>query len=255
LQAADSITADDRTLKTDNRASVRRRRGAVVALSGLDGSGKTSQARALKALLEGAGYEVAYARHPFADQRWVFAVSHAARGVVRGLRRLPGFGELAEQLEESGSPLAGADAARPGRLRRVLTDLWTVTLACSAGAAQGATARRHVLRGRIVIFDRYALDSTVRLSFVWGAIRPLRLQRWLVRALPPRPAAAFLLDVPGGVALARKEDGWSLGSLDRMAVLYRAESARLGVRRLDGERPQDELSQEIAAEVRRALAC
>jgi len=60
---------------------------------------------------------------------------------------------------------------------------------------------------------------------------------------------AYLIDVPAEVAYARRAEQYSLEELARQAELYRAEAERLGVRRLDGSRPREELCEEIARDV------
>ena len=62
------------------------------------------------------------------------------------------------------------------------------------------------------------------------------------------PAVRHLRDT-----LARKAEQYSLEDLERQASLYREESLRLGVRRLDGELPREQLCAEIGLEVWRAL--
>jgi thymidylate kinase len=75
----------------------------------------------------------------------------------------------------------------------------------------------------------------------------------LIEALAPSPRAAFFLDVAPETALARKQDIWGLDDLRRQAELYRDEAARLGVTRLDGERPREEIASRIASSVWAAL--
>ena len=104
----------------------------------------------------------------------------------------------------------------------------------------------------MVIFDRYVLDSVVRMRVFYGAERPLLLQEALIRLLSPRPACAFFLDIPAETSLARKDDLWTLDELAAQARLYREEHARFGARRLDGECDQEELCARIAEEVWRS---
>ena len=125
-------------------------------------------------------------------------------------------------------------------------------IALANALAQRRRALRHVARSRIVVFDRYTLDSVVILRHLWGGER--RLPAWLIRALSPRPLCSFLLDVRAETALERKRDQWNLENLQRLAELYRAEAPHLGVQRLDGERPREELTAEILAEIRKRLA-
>jgi hypothetical protein len=93
----------------------------------------------------------------------------------------------------------------------------------------------------------------VHLRYRYGEARRFRVQALLVRLLSPRAVCSFFLDVPAQTALARKAEQYDFDQLSGQVRLYREEHERLGIRRLDGERPRDELCAEIAAEVWLAL--
>lgn len=227
---------------------LRRRRRVVVALSGLDGSGKSSQAAALKEALERLGHEAVVEWRPILANPSVGRLSDVARKALRRLRWVPGLSRLDRRAEAGESFLAAPDTtARRGPLRSVLTHAWVAYIALT----NAYTHRRLARRGRVVIFDRYVLDSSVFMRYLWGGT--FRLERRLLRALSPEPLCAFLLDVRGEAAYARKQDQWSVDELSRQAELYRELHTALGVSRLDGERPKEELCAEIAEQVWRAL--
>ena len=226
-------------------------RTSVITLSGLDGAGKSSQARALQAELERLGYDVAIEWIPIASNRSIGALSEAVRVLLRAVRRVPPFRKVARHAENGGSLLAGAEAGTSGTAKRALGLAWTTLLALANALAQRRRALRHAGRSRIVVFDRYTLDSVVILRHLWGGDR--RFPAWLIRTLSPRPVCSFLLDVPAETALARKRDQWNLENLRGLAELYRAEAPQLGVRRLDGERPREELTAQILAEITKSL--
>jgi thymidylate kinase len=89
----------------------------------------------------------------------------------------------------------------------------------------------------------------VHLRYRYGESRPFTFQRWLIKAMSPRPAASFYLDVAPATAVARKVDQYDTGQLERQVRLYREECDRWGVVRLDGERPVEDLAAEIATTV------
>jgi thymidylate kinase len=224
----------------------KRRRGAVVALSGLDGAGKSSQSQALQQALAQLGYDVAVEWIPLADDRRVEAISAAVRKGLRVVRRLPPFRGAARTAESGGSLIAGRGSAGP------VTEAWTALITLANASTVRKLARGHLRAGRVVVFDRYELDSIVRLRTIWGD-REFRPHRRLLRRMLPRPTAAFLLDVPAETAFARKQDQWDLESLEAQAALYRSEAEALGVDRLDGTLPRDELAASIARAVWRRL--
>ncbi|HKP16861.1 MAG TPA: hypothetical protein VJT84_00185, partial [Gaiellaceae bacterium] len=174
----------------------------------------------------------------------VARASAAVRGLLRGLRRLPGARGLDRRAEAGESFLAAPGGSRrPG----FLTRLWVTYIA----VANALTHRRLARRGDVVVFDRYVLDSIVRMRYLWAA--RFGVATWVLRRLSPSSRVAFLLDVPPEVALERKQDQWSLDALRRQRELYLEEAARLGVRVLDGTRPREELCAEIAEASWRAL--
>jgi thymidylate kinase len=130
---------------------------------------------------------------------------------------------------------------------------WSTLIALTNGVFHARTVARASVNGRVVIFDRYVLDSRVRLRFLYGKDHGYRVQDAIVRLLSPRPRAAFFLDVSAEDSLARKDDRWSTADLERRVGLYR-ELDDGSVTRFDGRRPADELSAEIAAAVWQRLA-
>ncbi len=228
------------------RALGRRRRGAVIALSGLDGSGKTTQAEALQRALDRLGYDAVVEWTRFAHNPSLDAVAIPAK---RALARLGGGAQRSGAARAPTAPLGRAIRERS----RVLNQAWITFVTLANVAAQRRATRPHLRRGRIVVSDRYTLDSCAHIRYKYGPRAAFRLQRALLRALVPRPVRAFWLDVPPEVAMARKAEDYTLEQRALEAGLYREEHGPLGARRLDGERPREELCAEIAPEVWRSL--
>lgn len=216
----------------------------VVALSGLDGAGKSTQARALAAALEALGYDARIEWAPILQNRSIELLSRLARVLLR-LARRGSAPEEGESLVAQAEPSSGK--------RRALAEAWTTFVALVNAASHRRASVAHRGSKTVVIHDRFVLDSTVRLRFLYGAGGGLGRQKRLLRLLSPRPAAAFWLDVPAELAYARKPEHWDVDDLTAQRALYEDEHERLGVRRLDGERPPPELAAEIAAEVWRSL--
>ena len=231
------------------RALGSRHRGVLVTLSGLDGSGKSTQAEALRDSLERLG-------HP-AVLVWTSVTAHGAlpavAGIVRGVLRLTGRRRAAEPGQRAGGPPAGADPGRRLRQRsRLLGGAWIGFVALTNGWWQSRATRGHLLRGRVVLCDRWLLDSYVHMRYAYGEERSYRWALALIRALSPRPARSYLLDVSPAVASHRNQE-YSPPDIERRARYYREGYEALGVRRLDGELPVDELCQLIARDVAGAL--
>jgi len=110
--------------------------------------------------------------------------------------------------------------------------------------------RGHVLRGRLVVFDRYPLDARIAPRRTLGPAG--RLRRWIVGHACPPPELVLVLDVPGATAHARKRelDPDTLES-ERRAYRRLAATVRSSAV-LDATRPPDEVRREAAAIVWRA---
>ncbi len=240
---------DSRPLASARLRAWRLRHRRVIALSGVDGSGKSSQARALAELLAALGHEAEVVWTPLASDAWI---ARLARPVKRLLGVLPALRGRQEPAAD-----AGGIVPNPGsRLRersRAVNASWAMLVAVANAWAHARLTLRVAGAGRVVVFDRYVLDSLVRLRFLYGDASRFRLQRAIVRRLSPAPALAVFLDVPAEVSLARKDDRWSPAELARQVQLYREEHQHLDVVRLDGTRAHDELREELAELVWRRL--
>lgn len=228
------------------RALATARSGHVISLSGLDGAGKSSQAESVAFGLGQLGIPAAVVWTPFASNRSLRLLAAPAKRLLG--RKRGGDGEEPSLVARPGSDRAGG-----GALGGLVAHGWATVVAVTNGLAQRRASLPHLLRGRIVIFDRYSLDSAVHLRYLYGEARRFRCQNALIAALSPKPLRAYFLDVPPETVVARKPIQYELDHVRRQAGLYREEQERRGVKRLDGERPREELSAEILADVWSAL--
>ena len=220
------------------------RRGALVALSGLDGAGKTHQVARLERAFRDLGLEVAIEWPPASDP--IFGLPETAKGRIL---RVLAFGRKGapRALERRPGTDEHKEAALP-QFGTVATSLVATVVALSKVISQRRATARAIRRGGVVICDRYTLDSVVYVRHRWAGGRRLPLQTALIRLLSPRPLRSYFLDVPAEVAYRRKQE-FSIENLRRRERLYRDEQRRLGVRRLDGERPPEDLTSQIVADV------
>lgn len=210
-------------------------RTRMVSFSGVDGSGKSSQARALGEALDRLGYaavlEWAPSRHI-----GLGLIARPLRRVLRQGRRSPADARVSPDYRPSGYPAA-------------VVHVWATLFAVGTAASFWRVLIQHLGRGRVIVWDRYALDYVVFTRYRHGAALDLRFQTWLLGALAPRTLRSYLLDVAPEAALRRKEDLYALDELRTQSELYRSEASRHGVGRLDGERPRDELCACVGADV------
>jgi thymidylate kinase len=226
----------------------RPRRGAIIAFSGLDGVGKSTQARALSTSLAALGYEAVVIWAPIGQNA---SLRRFASAVKRVLSLLP-FGPLAGVRGQTVDShlLSRTEPGAPafGPSRRLASAAWATLTTLASGLALRRAARGTHTRGRIAIYDRYVLDAVVELRFRYAGEARLRFLEALIRTLAPTPDRAYLLDAPPEVAHLRKPD-WSLEQTRRRAGLYRREHKALRVRLLDAGRTVDDLHAEILKDV------
>ena len=150
-------------------------RGRFITLEGPEGSGKTSQAEALRALLAEAGVTVTLAREPGGTP-----VGERIRAVLLGRETVDGL----QAVHDPRTDALLFNAARAQLVAEVI------------GPA--------LARGEVVVCARFA-DSTLAYQG-YGAGLPLDELRVLERFATDglRPDLTILLDLPAEVGLARK---------------------------------------------------
>lgn len=221
-----------------------RRRGAVVAISGLDGSGKSTQAQLLADTLRALGVDAVVEWRRLAQSSSLDAVAAPVKQLLRR-RRGP-----AQPVKVHYSRSERDSASQVRQRSAVLTWLWSLVVTVEHIRSQRAALAPHLRAGRVVVCDRHMLDSVVTLRFRY---RAGRVHTALVRLLSPRAALAVYLDITPEESLRRKDDGYAIDQLETMHALYATAWPELGVTRLDGTRPAAELAAEIARTVWPAL--
>lgn len=209
----------------------------VIALSGVDGAGKSTQAIRLRDTLTTAGVDTAVEWNRISHEAWLDRLA-------RPVKKL-----LGTSTSAPGERVGGSGQRAPGQAR----SLWVVVVALANALSHRRSVRRHLLAGRTVICDRYVLDSVVQLTADYPDGPGRRLGIALVRALSPRPAVSFHLRVPTEVAAARKPYPGPVAQLERHARGYDDTLTQLGVLEVDAHRPVDDVAAELARETWRRL--
>ncbi|MGI8462493.1 MAG: dTMP kinase [Solirubrobacterales bacterium] len=224
------------------------KRGTLITVSGLDGSGKSSLAVALRDLARDLDVEAtvvwsSLSQHP----RWLHALADLVRGILLRSRRgaQPGDGDRSPNTQKH-------QAAELRRRSHALTLVWSTIVTARLALALARVTWPRLLRGETVICDRYTLDSIVQLRYQYGSDHDYRLQRALLRLLTPDPELAYFLDLPPEVASGRKND-FSVAENRIRAELYRAGYEELGLERLDSELSPGELLKRVAPALFRAI--
>jgi dTMP kinase len=224
----------------------------IICITGIDGSGKTLQARGLVARLNAAGYPASYA--------WAGGRAYLSRPLIWLAKRLLGAPRPTGRGEGQAPGATAATSASyraylgaTGRLLRHgwLRALWRQVTLIEHSAEILAVVLPRLLRGRIVVCDRYIYDSLIGIAVLAG-LQPTDLPA-AMRLEPfypvPRPALWLLIDLPAQVAFSRRADVVDVEFLERRVPLYRAAAAALGASVVDGDAPP----QLVAADVWRLV--
>lgn len=181
--------------------------GRIIALSGMDGAGKSTAALTVRDELAAAGVPVLVHWTRLAAD--VGRLDLLARAVRRVLRRHASATVGCADLTPSGG------VARRG---------WAVLVAATTTrtARRAGRLRR---RGYVVVCDRWLLDALVDLRVRYGSSRAAE---WLLRRGFPLADETRLLRVDPAVAAARKPGDQTAAVLAAQAVEY-ARLARNGV--------------------------
>jgi thymidylate kinase len=161
----------------------------VVALTGVDGAGKSTVAGELARTLDAAGV--------VSGRVW------ARPGL--GLRGLSAVAQLGKRLlREDPTPgvrRMAADTPQAVRSRRGLLG-WAWSMAIT-GAFLANVWRQHLAAQGVVVYDRHLPDAMATMDVLYRG-SDLRVQRALIRLLLPRADLTVYLDIPADVAVQRK---------------------------------------------------
>jgi len=208
----------------------------LVTFSGVDGSGKTTQAEALLSAFQTC--------HLRAQRVWSRGGSASWIGWLTGRRqRVPVSGTAKDRVRARQTRFRSPWLRWGWSWLTTLELLWEYALRIALP----------LCLGRVVIADRYLFDTLAD----WGAYFgeesvEKRSAARLLRGLSPRPAVAFLLDLPSAVAQSRSSDGLPTEFLEAQSATYRRLASALRLERLDATRGREELADEIVAKVLRS---
>jgi thymidylate kinase len=225
------------------------KRGLVIALSGVDCAGKSTQRDRLMELLRSLGYTPVniYMRAGYTP-------------VLDTLKRSLHLGGSKRRDGQRVAKSPGRFPRRAANLRNPLQRWAWLTLALLDLVLQQCTRARWMrARGGAVVCNRYLLDALVdfRVNFPNDAVERRLLCR-LLRRWAARPDVAFCLLVPARVSAARAQAKGrfhreTADALERRKCEYERLAGELGVALLDGELPAEEIALSIRRAVERAI--
>ena len=209
-----------------------------VALSGVDGAGKSTLARLVARDLErlGLGVTPVWTR-PGMRIAWLDGAARLAKRVMR-------------EDPDPGVLRVAAEPDRDLRSRRGALG-WAWSMLVTRSFVRDVRRRARGRRGQdVVVYDRHLLDALVTLDFAYRGV-DLRRHRELVRRRLPSASVTIYLHVAPDVAASRKPgDPIGEAAVRRQLEIYRRELAAMpDVLVLDGSLPVEELARRAFAAI------
>lgn len=184
----------------------RSQRQLTVAVSGVDGSGKSTLRSALVENLSRAG--VAASTVWVRPGMGIGPLTSVAAWGKRALGQDPAAGIRAVAAQH-GPPLP----SRSGAVG------WGWAMLVSASFLLGVW-RQHLAASGVVVYDRHLVDALATLDFAYEGV-DLEVHRWLVKTLLPRADVRIYLDVPTEISVERKPDDLiGAAAIDRQLAAY-----------------------------------
>jgi len=222
---------------SEGQVRAARHDGLLVALSGMDGSGKSSAARAVAARLAESGRpsETAWARLGVEELR------DRVSGPIKRLLRYRGT--VADPVASSPAAERPPDAgARAGR-RSLVAWTWIPVVAAIAAYSHRLAARpRH--KGTSVVCDRWLVDSLVDLRVRYGRHR---MAERILTVGTPRPDLSILLEIDAPLSAERKPGDQVERILREMEALYAELAERHGLTVVDARAPKEDVEAQVRA--------
>ncbi len=189
-------------------------RGRLICLTGIDGSGKTTQAKRLVEWLQANGVKSVYVWSRGEEKIGKIFIFLGRKAIGTSKKEIDNNAIAYQEYQSRKSRLFRNPLVRFAWSSMVRAEhLWQIS----------QSVRQYLNQGYLVVCDRYIWDSTIDLALSlnegpqWLGGRMNQIT-W---ALAPKPAAAFLIDIPAEEAMRRKDDIPSLDYVQRRVDYYR----------------------------------
>jgi thymidylate kinase len=215
----------------------------VIALCGIDGTGKSTQASLLQERLQAGGRstQVLWCR-------WDPLLARPAVRLLDRLSRRPGSASRSRAGSANGQAPGNVEHgdSRRALKRRLLAwaplrKLWTGVMVLDYGLQVAPRLLRARRSAEVVIVDRYRHDVIIDLSAGGELLHTPLVLRWLL----PAPDVLVVLDVDEDTALARKPDSPDLTYLRDRRRLYRELALDPSAILIDASEPTDVVSDAV----------
>lgn len=211
-------------------------RSMLIAVSGVDGAGKSLQVELLGKAFEQCGISTLCVWSRCGSTKFAGWFIRIGKTLFSGGR---------PPLGARGGPRGKVEARKRYLENPILRSGWNLLVLTELTILYNLRVRLPLLLGKVVICDRYLLDGLVELGVHMedGDISRSVFAR-LLELLNPLPAMNWLIDVPAETVVRRKRME-PMEHLEAQVRLYRRLGKELHVVTVDGEQPADKVSDEI----------
>jgi len=217
----------------------------MIAFTGLDGAGKTTQIKLLEEHLTASGRKVAVTWSRGGYTGLFMRIKQALRNIL-GEEQVP----------------SGPSARRNELLHRPLArTIWLWCAIMDMALLYGVVFRWRIFCGKVQLADRYLWDTWIdfKINFPGADINRMLLWRFLVK-VAPHPEHTLFLSIPIAEALRRcqeKEEPFFTGEaiLEERNRYYFELSQRFGWSRVDAAEPTDVVFQSIKRQLGGGTEC
>lgn len=225
---------------TKLKLGVKSQPGMLISISGIDGSGKSTQAKALQEAFDQCAIKT---RHVWSRG----GASPLAAGLIRLGKRMLGAGPGESAGAAAPGDAAGREDEREQSFRHPwVRRLWPWLILVDLTWTYLRRVRWPLLRGRVVITDRYVTDALAeagaRIGDAQVADSPAGR---LLRALNPRPDRSYYLALEPAAARQRQTPNSRQGTpqlAERQIGVYNRLLEKEYVQAVDGGLPPDVIS-------------
>lgn len=220
-----------------------KKRSCFICFIGIDGSGKTLQAKRLESNLREQGIDCTY--------RWFRYSTRVLKPLMRLIKCV-----TRKSKGDSGKREFASSKKRMMK-NPLLSWIWR-NLSAIEYLVQATIVIRPLFRkSRVVVCDRYMYDMVTDLAINLGRTGDdvVDLLRHPALKLLPVPDKVFFLDVPPDIAYSRKQDPDVISEdyLITRADIYSHISDKLGFVRIDGTKSIEEIAEIVLTECKGQL--